>query len=437
MVTQTVLPFKLEKTNENLTAHAGLAVSHEFNLAVGTQRLLNAHLPSPGSNRGHKPAEWILPLILMLQGGGDDLTDINAIAEDTALWRACSLEKVPSESALGKLLLRTGVNGAAMKGLVEVYKVLTRMMLLEGTTTDFTLDADATIVAADKEDATIAYDGTKGFQSMLAFLDEYRWLIYDEFRQGKTAPAKGIIDVIKTAQARMPEGTRIARFRSDSAAYSHKIADYCHKQSIVFAIGADWDPAVKKLYKEFKPSDWGQFTTSSGRRREVAEAVHTFNEGTYSYRLIFVRDYDPQGNLFAEEIRGRAILTNYSEEVSGEDIIEWYNSRGKAENYIKELKHGFALRRVPCGTLEANAAWSRIAGLAYNLFLMQQALGLPEEFANSSVKTIRWRLCQVAGRLVSHGRRLFLKVCVASDVLQILENIRRVAHRLATDYGFT
>jgi hypothetical protein len=437
MIPQDLLPFKLEKAHENLTAHAGLAVSHEFNLAVGTGHLLNAHLPGPGSNRGHKPAEWILPLILMLQGGGDDLTDINVIAEDTALRRACLLKKVPSESALGKLLRRTGVNCAAMKGLSTVNNELTRMMLMEGNTTDFTLDADATIIPADKYDATIAYDGTKGYQPMLAFLDEYRWLIYDDFRDGKTSPAKRLVDVIKTSQARMPEGTRIARFRSDSAAYSHTVADYCEKQGVLFAIGADRDPAVKKLYKKLKTSDWRQFTTSSGRRREAAEIIHTFNKSKYSYRLIFVRDYDPQGNLFAEEIRGRAILTNYSPEVTGEEIIQWYNKRGKAENYIKELKHGFTLRRVPCGTFDANAAWCRIVALAYNLFLMQQALGLPEEFATSSVKTIRWRVSQIAGRLVSHGRRLFLKVCATDHILQVLQNIRRVAKRLAADYGYT
>jgi len=437
MVTQTLLPFKLEKTNEKLTAHAGLAVSHEFNLAVGTRHLLDAHLPAPGSNRGHRPAEWILPLILMLQGGGDDLTDINAIAEDKALRQACALKKVPSESTLGKLLRRTGVNSAAMNGLTKANNELTRMMLLEGKTTDFTLDADATIIPADKYDATIAYDGTKGFQPMYAFLDEYRWLLYDDFRDGKTSPAKGLVDVINASQARMPTGTRIARFRSDSAAYSHMVADYCEKQGIYFAIGADKDPAVKKLYNRLETSDWTQFTTSGGRRREVAEAVHTFNEGKHSYRLLFVRDVVAQKNLFPEEIRWRAILTNYPPEMPGEEIIAWYNKRGNAENYIKELKYGFALRRVPCGTLEANAAWCRIAGLAYNLFLMQQALGLPEGFATSSVKTIRWRVYQVAARLVSHGRRLILKICAADDILQMLENIRRVAHRLAADYGYT
>jgi len=148
LITQTRLPFKTERTKEDLTAHAGLAVAHEFNLAVGLETMLNEHLPPPRSNRGHKPAQWIMALILMLQGGGEGLTDIKVIAQDKALRKACGLKKVPDESTLGDLLRRTGWHPQGMKGLAAVDTALTKMMLLEGTTIDFTLDADTTIIPA-------------------------------------------------------------------------------------------------------------------------------------------------------------------------------------------------------------------------------------------------------------------------------------------------
>jgi len=50
MIEQNVLPFKLELTDEELTPHAGLIVAHEFHLGLGLDRLVDEHLPSPGSN---------------------------------------------------------------------------------------------------------------------------------------------------------------------------------------------------------------------------------------------------------------------------------------------------------------------------------------------------------------------------------------------------
>ena len=75
MITQTVLPFKLEKTQELLTAHAGLIPWHGFHPVMGLDRLLDNNLPSPRSGRGYRPSEVIM-LLLMLLGDGRDLKDM-------------------------------------------------------------------------------------------------------------------------------------------------------------------------------------------------------------------------------------------------------------------------------------------------------------------------------------------------------------------------
>ena len=85
MVRRNVLPFKLQRTDGLLTAHARLALAHEFHLALGADRLLDDLLPPPGRGRGHTPSEMVLPTVLMLQGGGGDLADMEVIAQDRAL----------------------------------------------------------------------------------------------------------------------------------------------------------------------------------------------------------------------------------------------------------------------------------------------------------------------------------------------------------------
>ena len=59
MMPQTILPFKLEPTDEQLTAHGGLALFGEFLHAMNVPRQLNAALPAPGSRVGYHPASTI------------------------------------------------------------------------------------------------------------------------------------------------------------------------------------------------------------------------------------------------------------------------------------------------------------------------------------------------------------------------------------------
>ena len=52
-LTQTVLPFKVEATEEMLTANAGLALFGEFTQGLGLHRWLKQEMPLPGSRRGY------------------------------------------------------------------------------------------------------------------------------------------------------------------------------------------------------------------------------------------------------------------------------------------------------------------------------------------------------------------------------------------------
>jgi hypothetical protein len=82
---QTVLPFKLETTEELLTANAGLALFGEFVRGLGLSRWLSQEMPKPGSRRGYEANAYVTPLVLMLTGGGRSLEDLRTLKSDTAL----------------------------------------------------------------------------------------------------------------------------------------------------------------------------------------------------------------------------------------------------------------------------------------------------------------------------------------------------------------
>ncbi len=144
-----------------------------------------------------------------------------------------------------------------------------------------------------------------------------------------------------------------------------------------------------------------------------------------AFRLIVVRR-TYQGRLFGEEEvdlkeRYKVIATNLDWEA--EEVVKWYDARGEySENRIKELKNGFSMERMPSSFFKANAIFFRIGTLAYNLFRIFQLNILPKEYRKHQVKTIRWKLYNIAGRVVYHSRQIFLKV--RNYVYAIFEEIR-------------
>ena len=51
--------------------------------------------------------------------------------------------------------------------------------------------------------------------------------------------------------------------------------------------------------------------------------------------------------------------------------------------------------------------------LTYNLYLGFRAQALGNGWEHSQVQTVRWRLFQTPGKIVRHGRQMFLKISTA------------------------
>ena len=405
MIRQTILPFKLEMTRDLITPHAGLALLGEFAVGLGLLQGIDRYLPKPGSGAGYHPSEYIFPLVLTLNGGGRSLEDIRQIRADEGLREILPLKRIPSSDAFGDWLRNMGANGG-LSGLEKVNRMLLKQAMKHNGIKDYTLDIDATGIEAEKKMAKMTYKGFPGYMPIVGHLAENALVIGDEFREGNESPASRNLAFIKHCIRQMPKGKRISALRSDSAAYQAEIINYCEQQRIRFAIGADLDRAVLASIKTIAEDDWKPYQNGS-----VAETIHSMEKTDKAFRLIIIRR-PYQSTLFAHEetsLKYTAIATNRTESL--EEVIAWYNQRGEcSENRIKELKIGFCMERMPCGQLTANAMFFRIGILAYNLFRLFILKTLSPAWHRHQVQTVRWRLYQIAGKVVFHGGQVFLKV---------------------------
>jgi hypothetical protein len=239
-----------------------------------------------------------------------------------------------------------------------------------------------------------------------------------EFREGDAAPAARNLEFMQACESNMPKGKKIAAVRADSATYQAAIFNWCEETGKLFAIGADQDAAVKAAIKAIPEGDWKAF-----RDGEIAETVHCMNKTDKAFRLIVMRRSHDQ-DLFEERSPwSYHVIASNRENEDAATTMEWYSKRGDhSENRIKDLKIGFGMDYMPCGTFSANAVFFSIGVLTYNLYLGFRSAALGSGWERSQVQTVRWRLFQTAGKIVRHGRQVFLKISAA--MLEVFAAIR-------------
>ena len=427
---QTVLPFKLERTDATLTAHGGLALLAECNHGLGVCGLTDRYLPGPGSNRGYAPSVFVDRLILMLQAGGRSLEDLRELRREAGLMRLLGRVALPDPDTLGDWLRRMGdpqTEHAGLVGLGQVRDTVNaRLLRREGHETD-TLDVDATLIEGEKRDAHWSYLGVRGYMPLLGFLFETPVCLVDEFREGNVSPGAGHLAFYRACKARMPKGKRMARYRADSASYQAELINEMATDQVRWAITADQDVAVKAVIAGLVPAAWQEPEPGCGY--QVADAVHTMQATKAAFRLSIKREERRQPDLFdaaAAPYAYHVVASNWpAEEKTAHEVLRWHNQRSQAENFNKELKTGLEMEQMPCGDAGANAVFCRIGVLAYNLFMGFKRLACPTAWASQTIATVRWRLVQVAGRILRHAGRVVLRLVLEAEALACWHTIRQ------------
>ena len=118
-------------------------------------------------------------------------------------------------------------------------------------------------------------------------------------------------------------------------------------------------------------------------------------------------------------------------DLSAKEILALHRQRGEtSENKIKELKNGFNMSYLPTSNFEANAFYFAIGVLAHNLFLLFKQI-LDKNLQHHTVKTIRYKLYHIAGKVVTHARQITLKV--NKQFVGSLQKIREKAYEMSLE----
>jgi len=371
----------------------------------------------------------------MLHSGGRVLDDIKEIRLDEALKTLLKIENIPTAGAVTKYLHRHGSAGEF--GIHNINKSYLKRFLKSIKSEELILDIDATFIEAHKHNTLYSYKGAPGYMPMVGHING-GYVIHADFREGNEAPADKNLEFIKSCALQLPIGTTFDRFRADSASYQAEIFNYCDKEKILFTVSGQKDKSVMYEIENIKEDDWEKLND----KEHIAEFMHTMTKTDNAFRMIVVKkDITPVLPTIEEYISKEAkeklkdemyytIATNDTK-LSSKEILRLHRQRGEtSENKIKELKNGFNMSYLPTSNFDANSFYFAIGTLAHNLFLLFKQI-LDKSLQHHTVKTIRYKLYHIAGKVVSHAREITLKV--NEQFVGLLQKIRIKAYEMSLE----
>lgn len=429
---QGILPFVVQGSeNEEVTARAGLPLVVEAFRGLRMDEEVDANLHVAKRKRGFSELEKLEALISLIAAGGDRVEDINILAEDKGLLRLLD-RSLPSPDALLDFLSGFDDPAAwdarppddaswvppenrALSDLAEInVKLAQRAASKENTTA--TIDHDGTIVESHKRTATVAYEGTKGYQPLVAVWAEEDLIVADEFRDGNVPGGKDPLSSVKRAFDALPSWVETCCFRADSADYYTPLLKYLVKEQIAFTISADMSPELRACCTALGEADWELLETRSHELAHVGEVEFTpgdWPKTAKPLRYVAIR-YTPLQREMHEE-RGPkylAVVTNRpSEELDAKELVRWHwGKAGTIEHINRVLKDELGAGVLPSQKFGVNAAWFRINVITHNLLTVLRRRVLPERYRNARPKRLRFDYFTLPGRLAMHQRQLAVNV---------------------------
>jgi hypothetical protein len=441
---QGILPFVYEQAERaDVTARAGLPLVVETMRALGVDEVAGAALPQQKRQRGFAPEQKLEAIVTLIAAGGDRVEDVRVLAEDKGLEKLLGAP-FPSPDALLDFVAQfhdpqcwqgrppekkawVAPESAGLRALEAVNRELVARGA-DRSVTQATIDHDGTIIEAHKRDATVAYEGTRGFQPLVAVWAEQQFVVSDEFRDGNVAGGDDPLSSVKRAFANLPPWVIERRFRADSAAYYTPLLKYLVREKIGFAISADMTRELRACCTAVPPPRWALLDTREREQVDVAEVEFTpgdWPRDAWPLRYLALRFTPRQQELF--ESRGvtyHAVVSNRYE-LDAAQLVRWHREKaGTIEHVHRVLKDELGAGVLPSARFGANAAWFRLNALTFNVLTVLKRRALPERFRDARPKRLRYELFTLGGELAVHQSQLSVRVPVGDQRLQEIVDAR-------------
>jgi hypothetical protein len=413
---------RFESTGRNLTSQAGLIPVIKFLDKLGFTGLFNRHVNHQrAKNAQYRLVDGVFLIMTGLIGGAFSIGKCVALWSDGVLRQAAGWKRIPEETTVGRLFKEVGNRQISeLETLVHaIRKRVWHRALRAGVSRiaaqcTHWIDVDSSVktVYGYQEGTAKGYNphkrGARSYHPLLAFSAHTKEILQGWFRTGSAYTSNGIVEFMKQLMAQLPDYHRIV-FRGDSGYFVGALLE------LLDQLGHGY--LIKVKLKNLAQLLGGQYWIPVRNRPGWEQCEFQYQAKGWSHPRFFVavrqrkevENHHPQGELLELE------HYDYFCYVTTEPLTPWqahrkYGERATSETWIEEGKSQMGLAHIKTDHFLANAALFQSAILAYNTVRWMALMSGNKQLRQWEPETIRTFLVRVAGKLLTGGKQLTIKL---------------------------
>jgi hypothetical protein len=389
-----------------ITTEGGLPLVREFDERLG----LSARLVELVADRrdaryvDHGMQSLLRQRIYQIVAGYEDCNDATYLREEPTMQAVAG---EPGQVLASQPTLSRWENAADWDSIRLLESEGTEWFCQHGASEgEIILDMDSTEDPTHGQQQLSFYNGhydSHMYHPLLIFEGKSGVLLSSRLRPGNSAAFRQAVPMLRPLtrrlRAKFPE--REIALRADAAFGTPEILDYAEYAGLGYAIGFGRN---ERLYEHVMPLceklelEW---ECNPGKPlRHYTSFSYQARRWSRSRRVVAKIERTRDG------VNLRFLVTN--RRGKAQQIFDWYEQRGQAENFIKELKNDLAADRLSCSKYRANAFRLQLYATAYNLLVLFRCHVLRgTQLARATAGTIRLRLLKVGARVKLTARRLW------------------------------
>jgi hypothetical protein len=289
------------------------------------------------------------------------------------------------------------------------------------------VDYDNSLLFTHKADAVKTYKHERGYAPGVAFIDSH--VVYVENRNGNSDAQTLQQDTLQRMFEHLEaEDIDIDKFRADSASYQLSTIDVISRNVNKFYVRTRMSEPLNEVIA--KIDNWKEIPIDEEAKSDdktIFRGDTTFTPFQTvakkekkehllkTYRLVVTKEKrrDGQINLFTgEAFDYYGIITN-DEQMSNEEIVDFYNQRGAREKEFDILKNDFGWNKMPFSRLDYNAVYLIVTAMCRNLYghiiswLSKKYKGLSSKFR---IKKFIFRFICIPAKWIRNSRSWKLRM---------------------------
>lgn len=423
---------RLEFRGSQLSSDGGLLLMRELDQALGLSEVAVACLTETrkGLNCTHLMSGQFRQSIFGRVAGYEDVNDAERLSRDPVMRQIVGKAGVDKQGASTSQMSRfeTQVlsatdNRAALAGLsgqwIDRFFERTEKLL------SITLDMDSSVSPTHGNQERTVWNGhfkCKCYHPLFVF-NQFGMLECCSLRDGNVHSAHDWQAVLEPVLQRYEAHDIPKFFRGDAAFATPQLYERLEQAGYSYAIRLKKNAILERSIAH-------RLTRPVGRpsKTKVKRIYEDFDYQAQSWgrprRVVAKIEWHP-GELFP---RVGFIVTNMTGEP--ESITQFYNQRGKAEQYIKEGKYALRWTRLSCKRFCDNEVRLQLHALAYNMMTFLQAIDLPEPMTDWSLTSLQVKLIKIGARMVRHARTVTFQLAEVAVSAPMVKAILASIHRL-------